>query len=590
MLTRLAPAAIAVALLAAARPARADAVTDFKNGTQVWLRTGTAEMNGDGGRTTGDALITKTGGTLDFTLRASDLGMPVSVSIRLRGASLGGGHVLYTFDDIYTPPISIGGGQVVSRLTGQVNAVITRLPGTAPPRIGNARLTLSGASYILAYGTWGTRTISIPQLDLIGGLPQPGLDAFVDNGERLVCSDTVETTQPLAVWLEDPAPIGGAVVELEHPFLGGARVQQSIIVREGRRSANVPVRVAPNFVGTVRVAAAASGIARNIDLSIRPRSECEAQPASRPSITKWVADVTAGCASCTDFVDLNNESEKLARINGRLKFVVGRSVIDLVQAFPSAASVGADAVNNDGTITGRITMNGIVQAYRANLNHGTPAPFFLGAMTPKGLNNYDVVVGYRTVSGATQAAYNSGSGDVPFSLQSPYGIASSRALAIADSGHVIGTYVDAAGVTRGFRWRAGVTSTLPAYGSRPAIPVAVNKKGQIAVNGANTAGQPLGAIVSPTGAITGLGLPSGYSTYEVKSINRYGAVAGVATTTVLGIVVQRAFVWRPGIGFTPLSNYVANLTATDALRITDANQVVVRGTYNGVTDLYLLTL
>jgi hypothetical protein len=103
----------------------------------------------------------------------------------------------------------------------------------------------------------------------------------------------------------------------------------------------------------------------------------------------------------------------------------------------------------------------------------------------------------------------------------------------------------------------------------------------------NSAGLPVAAIVSAKNTVATLGVPSGYASFEARSINRFGAIAGVARTSS---GTTRAFVWRSGRGFTPLTSYVPNLVATDAVRITDANQVVVRGTYNGAADLYLITL
>jgi hypothetical protein len=586
MFSKLTPAVVAIGLLAA-RSAHADAIGDFKTGTTVAVQMATVDI-GDGPRSTGGAAVYKPSGTLDFALSAADLGMNAPVTIHLRGYAGRNGLIAFVVDDTYAS-IILGPGYTLTRITGLVQMEATRVPGTAMPRVGNVRLRVLPGSYLNTYGTWGMQTLAITSTSFIGGVTQPALDAFVHTGDHLLCSDTVATTQTFALWLTDVAQRGGAAVDLVAPLGGRFDLPTTAIVPTGRRSMTVTAKIAPNFVGSVRLTAAAGGEQRSLDLVVRPRSDCDAGPNTRPSLQSWISAAIAGCASCTDYVDINHDNEKLATINGRLVVIRGTQKIDVREAFPTATAVTAGAINNDGTLTGRITIGGITQAYRANMNHGAPTPLLLGAMTPEAINNYDVVVGSRPQNGVQQAVFSNGRGIVPLALQSGYGIVASRALDIADSGQIVGTYTDAAGLVRGFRWFRNVTRTLPVVGVKPAIPVAVNRAGQIAVNGANSLGQPVAAIVSPTGAVTSLGVPTGFAMFEVKSINRFGAVAGIAKTSGL-TVVQRAFVWRPGRGFAPLTGYVTNLTATDALRITDANQVVVRGTYNGVADLYLITL
>jgi uncharacterized membrane protein len=300
-----------------------------------------------------------------------------------------------------------------------------------------------------------------------------------------------------------------------------------------------------------------------------------------------VPSAVAGCTSCTGFLDINHDGERLTTINGFTTVVAGTQSLELLRAFPSASAIGADTMNNDGSIAGRITIDGVTQAYRANVNHGTSL-VLLGTMTPQALNNYNLVVGYRVVDGASQAVYSNGNGIVPYALTSSYGVAASRALDVNDDGRLIGTYTDKAGIVRGFTSFDGITTTLAIAKGQPAIPVAINNAGQIAANAVTAAGPAIAVIMAPSGAITTtLGAPSGFTTFQVKSINRFGAVAGIATASN---GLQRAFAWQPTTGFLALTGHVAGLTATDALRITDANRVVVNGTYNGVTDLYIVTL
>ncbi len=578
---KLAPA-LAIALSASA--AHADAVADFQNGTDVMIRVGTAVL-GTATTSTGGLAISKKAGTFDFAIAASDLGMPFSATVHLYGKSSGDGHIIYTINDIYAPAVAIGGGHTLSSITGSLTATATRVPGAVTAQIGNARLMFDGVSQLVANGDWGAQSITLASTELIGGIPQPALGALVATGDNLVCSDSVTTTQPLAVWLTDVAQGGGAAVDFKVP-LHGIRLPASVLVQPGHRSVNVGAQIAANFVGTVQVSASSSGVTKSIDMTIHAQADCTA-PSSSPAIEAWVPSAVAGCTSCTGYLDINHDGERLTTVNGFTTVVAGTQALELLRAFPDASAIGADTMNDDGSLAGRITIDGVTQAYRANVNHGTSL-VLLGTMTPQALNNYNLVVGYRVVDGASEAVYSNGNGIVPYALTSSYGVAASRALDVNDDGRVIGTYTDVSGVVRGFASFDGVTTTLAIAKAQPAIPVAINSAGQIAANAKTAAGQAVAVILAPTGAITTtLDAPSGYATFQVKSINRFGAVAGVATTSN---GVQRAFAWQPATGFIALTGHVAGLTATDALRITDANRVVVTGTYSGVTDLYLVTL
>jgi len=585
-LLRIAPAALAVALVAPARLAHADAVADFQNGTDVMLRASTATV-GLSTSSTGGFAISKPAGSLDFSIAASDLGIPIKATIHLHGTSTGNGRIVYTVNDAYAPPVPIGAGESLSSITGSLTATATRLPGTVTPQIGNVRLIFDNPSQLVANGDWGAQPITVGNTELIGGIPQPALGSLVATGDNLVCSDSVVTTQPLAVWIVDVAQGGGTAVDFTVP-LHGIRLPASVLVQPGHRAVNVAAQIPANFVGTVHVSAASAGVTKSIDMTIHPHADCATGPSSAPAIVPWVPSSVSGCTtSCTGYLDINHDGERLTTINGFTTVVAGTQSLELLRAFPSATAIGADTMNNDGTIAGRITIDGVTQAYRANVNHGLTLNL-LGTMTPQAINNYNLVVGYRVVDGVSRAVYANGHGVQPYALTSAYGVVASRALDVNDDGRVIGTYTDNAGVVRGFASFDGVTTTLPTLkGAKPALPVAINGAGQIAANSQTTTGQPIPVIISSSNLITFVAVPSGYATFQIKSINRFGTVAGIATTSK---GIQRAFVWNLVDGFTALTGHVAGLTATDALRITDANRVVVNGTYNGVTDLYIVTL
>jgi hypothetical protein len=238
-----------------------------------------------------------------------------------------------------------------------------------------------------------------------------------------------------------------------------------------------------------------------------------------------------------------------------------------------------------------MTINGVSQGYRASMDRGNAAPVLLGQLVPAALNSYGTAVGYRVdpTRGVAVAAYAFGPTVTDIVLPTSLGAVSSRATAVHDNGSVLGVYTDSAGLSHGFVWRAGSTTALPVLGSSPAIPVAVNASGIVAVNG-TAGGLPVAAIFSlATGGMSRLVPPSGYVSFTATSMNRWGYVAGIAVTTA---GVNRGFVWEPSRGFVALTNYVLGLSVADAVHIDDLNRVLVHGNTRAdpTVNPYLLQL
>lgn len=263
-----------LALLATAGAAHATPVDDFKTGTAVLVESATVDV-GNGPRTTsGSGLITKQGGTFMFALRAADLGVELPITIHLRGSVTTGGWIQLDVDNAYSPPIDLGGGHRLSRVTGRLTMRALPRDGSERHEVGNVRLQLAAASSLVAHGDWGSVTIAINKLQLLGGVPQPPLTSFANPSTALICSSGVPTYHTLAVGLIDVATASGASVELDSPQGAGVRVPNAIVVRPGYRTASVRARIEPNFVGTVRLTASAGGIARSLDVTVHPSGDC----------------------------------------------------------------------------------------------------------------------------------------------------------------------------------------------------------------------------------------------------------------------------------------------------------------------------
>ena len=261
-------------LLAAAHTAHADAVGDFKTGTAVMLETATVNL-GDGPRSSsGSGVITKRGGSFDFALQASDLGVNLPITIDLHGRVMGNGWIEFTVDNTYSPRVDLGAGQWLSRVTGRIYLRAFPLPGREKSEVGNVRLHIARASHLVAHGGWGQLTIAIDELTLQGGVPQPPLAGLADASRTVICSNKMPTYHMFVVSLAELATASGAAVELKTPRGAGVHVPSAVVVRGGRRSATVTARIDPSFVGTVRLTAAAGGVARSLDVVVRPPIDC----------------------------------------------------------------------------------------------------------------------------------------------------------------------------------------------------------------------------------------------------------------------------------------------------------------------------
>jgi hypothetical protein len=296
---------------------------------------------------------------------------------------------------------------------------------------------------------------------------------------------------------------------------------------------------------------------------------------------------------CTIFNSINDWTERLGIVGRDYVFIKGATVTPLASMFAAQrpTAISALAMSNSGYITGVATINGVAQAYRANVDREPGTMELLGAITPRGVGAFGTVVGSRLYgTSQTRAAVSFGRGIFDIPLPSTFDIYASTALAINETGDIVGTYtMSSGGALHGFRYSAaGIATQLPATA---AIPVAISATGMVAANGADSRGMPTAGLVSPAGAVTLLGNPRGYTNFQITSMNSHGIVVGIAST--IGTVpVQRAFAWTPAAGFIALSGHRRELPVVDyAYAITDANGIAVRATDTaGVINLFILPL
>ena len=263
---------VLVLLLAAARTGHADAAKDFSTGSSVVVDVGTVVI-GSPRTSSGSRVLAKARDSLDFTLRAEDIGLKLPVTIHFRGRSLGGGWVEYEIDDRYEKPIDLGKGHYLSRIAGHVYMRAHAIRGREKQTLGNTRLAIAGTSYVTAYGDWGEYSVPITRLALRGGVPQPALQKLALGG-GLVCSGKETTHYPFAISLAGEATASGAYVELTVPRGAGLHLPPGIVILPGKQSALVDAYIQPEYVGTAHVTAAAGGVVQSLDVVVHPSGDC----------------------------------------------------------------------------------------------------------------------------------------------------------------------------------------------------------------------------------------------------------------------------------------------------------------------------
>lgn len=552
-----------------------------------------ATINLDGNRTsTGGIKLGKPPGVLDFDIAAADLGATLPITVHLVGLKLANNLVQYTFN--WSGNVDIDGqGHMLTAASGVFLAQFSSVPGDQNA-IGNVEIdVVPMGSSILATGDWGTKTLFVDQASFYGGYLPATLSSYTtaDNSENC-SSSTSDTPLPLIAQINSPAPPSGQWVFLTSAYHQGLSLPPIVVIPPNKKIVQFNATVAKDFVGIVHTTATSGGGVATLDVQVDPEQSCQdgGTTITGPPIA---FNPDPSCIQCTLFVGFTDFGEKIGIVNGAYVVLAGSLVTPLSTMFAGhhPTAITARSIANSGFITGLITIGGRTTAYRANIDHDPGTLEQLGAITPSSIGLYGTVVGSRALgtSGRTRAALSYGTGviDVPL----PADVYSSTALAISDAGDIIGTYtVSATGAPHGYRSTSnGHVVQLPASA---AVPVAINANGQIAANGLDTSGHATAAIVSASNALTLLGNPAGFTGFQIKSMNKFGTVVGVASSVGSGAPISRAFVWSRTRGFRALSGHRPELPLVDdALFITNANTMVVHGTTaSGVTNLFVLPL
>ncbi|WP_194717528.1 hypothetical protein [Comamonas sp. JC664] len=540
--------------------------------------------------------------SLNITLNGSDLGMGFNQPIHLSG-SRNGNIIRWTVNKTFNPPIDLDGTNEVRRISGTLVTNASLVPGILNPQCGfkpcarNVILSSAPGTQLRvegegAFGIDWSRDVTLLQLRAMGGLAQPGLHSFHAGGNAPLCSGTEDKEVPMGVSLTGFAPSGGTRVDIESALPSGVSVPPNVLVPSGRTYASFNARVKANFTGSVNVHASSKGTFFNHMVQVLNAEECKPPSRNNPfDIRESVPDILAGCLTCgLEFIDFGIRERVLLRVRGLDMYFDGLQSVTLAQAF-DVLSVNAVDMTNAGLIVGTLVPKAgeAPQAFLVSMAGGPAEPTLLGEFTPTAVTARGLVVGHQLIGGVRTAVYHDGK-DV-YSLPLPPATAS-MATAVSELGHIAGTYVQDA-ITRAFLMQPDASlRTLPRISSTTAtVPVAVNNEGQVVAHSVNALGNVVAsALIDTDDTVHVLTPPPGYTQVRATSINSRGWV----TATASNATTTRGFLYTQRDGWVDLTQHVdpgASVVVTEALRITDANQAMVRGhATSGASTFYVVTL
>lgn len=585
------PATTVACVVAALATAHADPITDFQLGKTLYLRSASSTVAGHT-TGTGGIPIGKIANTLSFAIDGAALGVP-GVVVHLAGSVDTSDPTIhnrlkFTFSENYGAGVPVD-GLTLYTASGTVFAFVSYIPGetTATCKgqdcLGDVLLdvdTIHTAIHVT--GDFGNEDIAIDHAQLVGGMPTPHLQSFSYTGGPVCSTASGTVTAEVSVKLAGPSPSAGTPVFVTSVAPSGVAVPFLQLVPPGKDSMVVDATIAPGFSGIVPLFAASGGAVGTTSIEVDPPHACDPPPKKK----LWVDyNPDWGCIACTTFVAHDNDNDAITLVNRQPMVVAGgTTMIKPAQLVPSATAVTVNAMSGNGIVAGSATIGGTAMSYLVNISHGIGAPQLFKGVTIAAVNQSGAFVGTQLDAGRMSAFYNQGGAATSIRFTDA---SSSAATGISDSGEVVGTYTTSAHVTRGFRYRGDRVIDLPTiFANVPTLPIA-QSNGTILATATPAGGSPTTLVISEANTAMRVLAPSGYTSFVGRSINRAGRVVGTALSTT---GLSRAFVWNPTTGFIPLTDYIRGMTATDALSITDTDQVVVQGTMNGRTDLYLVSL
>ena len=275
---------------------------------------------------------------------------------------------------------------------------------------------------------------------------------------------------------------------------------------------------------------------------------------------------------------------------------------------PGVSGSVADAINGAGDVAGTFydTNDRLYHAFKTTngqaVDLGTfTSGQFRGADTfGAGISGSGEVVGTARLFGGSQVVFRSAGPGQISTILLPNSSSVGQAAGVNDAGTIVGSYLNAQGVSRVFAATGNqAVDVLAQYPTRGfglnTYGSAINDKGDI--TGYGDFGGQSHAFYAATDAITGaktfidLGVTGGYGSSVSQGLNNFGQVVGMLGN---GGADSRAFLWDQSIGLLDLNALLApddqkQWTLTVAAGINDSGQIAGQGYVNGQLHGFVLT-
>jgi hypothetical protein len=588
-----------LATLCISQAAWASPVDDVTSGTNLYLSQASVSVDGSNPYTTNNVVISKDAGTLNMTLNANSFGLGVDEPVTFQGVA-SGNFITWSFSQHLSTPYSVGALGSVTDLEGAIVVKADPIPGSEDAECGgapcafNVSMSLSAGTWIHVSGidptgiiTWG-RDITVNSARMLGGLPRPVLSGFsVDVPRPRFCTANVLRHLVGNVTIGSPAPSNGAWVNITTSDPANARIL-GVQIPAGATNQTFRVEVAANYTGAIVLTAASGGAVSTQTINVLPTLACQLAPSvSGPRIL--YSPQIVGCTSCGKGLDLNDAQAALLSVNGASKLYQATGLLDLTTVV-GGSNVSAAHLNNEGTVVGTWTPpSGPSQGFVRNVLDPQATTISLGSLVPLALNDLGVVGGYTSSGSSTSAAYFNGKQTVPVPV--PANATSSYVTALNNSGGIVGNYATTKGEGAFYTFMKVVTDLGTLGGSTTVA--AVNDSGWSTGSAQTTKGIWSGFIAAPGKQLTNIGVLPGFVNAWPASINSAGVVVGTVDGGSAKTGATHGFIYSSKGGMVDLNSLLdpkLGAQVSQALKITDANEVLVSGQLNGVSGQFVIDL
>jgi hypothetical protein len=497
----------------AARGALAGPVEEVRAGSGVRFLSARALFEGTT-FSTGSWVLPKLPGTLDLWVPLATVGLAHPQVVHLVGHQ-SGTTLTWTFDETLAPDL-VSGSTHIQRVWGQIVAQAQLIPGATPcagascaadvqltPGPGSS-IQVSGCADTFV-GCWGfSKSISVAGFLALAGLPRPQLTSLVVDLPASGCSSAGEVHAPGTVQIAAPAPASGAVVTVWSTDPVGVQVA-SVTIAAGHQTGSFTARVAPNYVGSARVTAAAGGFSQSVLIN---RHGC-ALLAFPFQIVEVPTSVLRPSRLLGDGVMLGTSAEGAMLFNARtgekqsLSSLLGLPDAQVVDSSPWGALLGTA---KGGTLT-----------WTAHLRD--PVPRLTEGVVPLTINPSGLSVVTNTKTGALAWLDDFGVVDAP----EFEGLAVTRAR-----GNSGGVYALTLGKGKETLPARLTPQGLTYLSDLPGEAVDVLDTGAVYGHGVSPEGKQQAFVADLEKTFTWLPLPSGCSSARVVDANEAGWVVGTA--------------------------------------------------------------